>query len=62
MIERPIWWDYAEFYPYEDEEGYDGVHDGGLKGVSDDAPDEIKNAFKEYKAEMEEAERRGIKL
>ena len=31
--------DYIETYTYEDEEGYDGVHDGGIKGLRSDAPE-----------------------
>lgn len=46
--------EYLEYYPYSDEEGYDGVHDGGLKGIKDNAPDWAKKIFyeatkKEYK-------------
>lgn len=62
MMERPIWWDYVEFYPYEDEEDYDGIHNGGIKGISENAPDEVKKEFEKYQKEMEIAENQGIKL
>lgn len=48
MMEKPTWWDYAEFYPDEDEEGFDGVHFGGIKGLKPDTPDEIKKEYEEY--------------
>jgi hypothetical protein len=41
-------WNYLEFYPESDEEGYDGEHDGGIKGIRDDAPKEAKEAYKKY--------------
>lgn len=63
MIDKePAFWKYLEFYPCEDEEGYDGVHDGGIKGISEDAPESAKKAFEEYKKEIEIAESKGIKL
>lgn len=48
MMERPIWDDYVIMYPYDDEPDYDGIHDGGIKGLRDDAPEEAKKAFDEY--------------
>lgn len=41
-------WDYLEFYPEEDDEDFDGVHYGGIKGIRPDAPYEAKLAFQEY--------------
>lgn len=41
-------WDYLEFYPEEDEPDYDGIHDGGIKGISNDAPEAAKDAYFEY--------------
>ena len=58
MIEKPVWWDYIEFYPDEDEENFDGVHYGGIKGLRSDTPEEIKNEYKKYL----ETVRKGIKL
>lgn len=58
MIAKPIWWDYAEFYPYEDDPDYDGEHNGGLKGLKKNAP---KDAIEEYK-KYKQAERQGILL
>ena len=48
MITKPIFWDYLIFFPYEDEPDYDGIHDGGIKGIKDDAPDFAKKAYDEY--------------
>ncbi len=42
-------WEYLIFYPYEDDEDYDGIHDGGIKGILEDAPNEAKQAFLQYK-------------
>jgi hypothetical protein len=61
MIAEPIFWDYLEFYPYSDETGYDGVHDGGIKGIKDNAPNDAKEAFEKYQKEQEELEKQGIK-
>lgn len=41
-------WDYLEFYPEEDEPDYDGIHDGGIKGIREDAPKAAKEAYLEY--------------
>ena len=62
MLERPIWWNYVEFYPMSDEEDYDGFHDGGIKGISEDAPENMKKAYAAYTQEQEEAESRGMRL
>ena len=55
-------WDYLIFYPDEDEEGFDGFHYGGIKGIRDDAPEEAKKAFEEFLKEKEELRRRGEKI
>jgi len=62
ISEKPIFWDYLKYYPDEDEDGFDGVHYGGIKGISDDAPEEAKKVFAAYQKEQEEAERQGVKL
>ena len=36
------------FYPEEDEPNYDGIHNGGIKGISQDAPKAAKEAYNEY--------------
>lgn len=41
-------WDYLEFYPEEDEEDFDGVHYGGIRGIKPDAPLEAMEAYQEY--------------
>jgi hypothetical protein len=58
-IEEPIFWDYLEFYPYKD---YDGVHDGGIKGISEKAPNEAKKSFREYMNAVEQTVIEDIKL
>ena len=40
--------DYLEYYPCDDEEGYDGIHDGGIKGIRSDAPESAKKAYAEF--------------
>lgn len=55
-------WKYLEYYPDEDEPGFDGVHYGGIKGVSNDAPESAKKAFTEYKKMQEELKEKGIKV
>ena len=37
-------WDYIEYYPDEDEEGFDG----GIKGLVKNAPKKAKKAYKEF--------------
>ncbi len=41
-------WDYIEYYPDEDEEGFDGIHYGGIKGLVKNAPKKAKKAYKEF--------------
>lgn len=48
MMLKPNFWDYLVFFPYEDELNYDGIHDGGIKGIKEDAPDWAKKAYEEY--------------
>lgn len=55
-------WDYLEFYPDEDEPNFDGVHYGGIKGISDDAPDKVKKVYEEYTKEKEKLAKQGMKL
>ncbi len=54
--------DFLEQYPCEDEPGYDGVHDGGIIGIREDAPESAKKAFAEYQNLMEKYEKEGIKI
>lgn len=54
--------DYLEFYAEEGEEGYYGVHDGGWKGLREDAPEEAKKQYEEYMQMQERAKRSGILL
>lgn len=53
---------YVERYPMEDEPGYDGIHDGGFKGLKPGAPDSAVEAWAKYVAMEKEAEKQGIKL
>lgn len=55
-------WDFVEFYPDEDEEGFDGVHFGGIKGLRKNAPDSAKKAFEKYQVIEREAIKSGIKI
>lgn len=51
-----IEWEIAkwiEWYPSEGDEGYDGVHDGGIKGAKENAPFEIKKEIDEMKRNIE---------
>lgn len=56
------WMDYLEYYPDEGEEGFDGVHFGGIKGISPDAPEKEKAAFRLFQKEEAEAQQQGIRL
>lgn len=51
--------DYLEYYPDVDEPGYDGIHEGGWKGLREDAPENAKKAYEKYKKIKKEAERQG---
>lgn len=55
-------WDYVEFYPYEDEEGYDGVHDGGIKGLREGAPAKAVKAYEKYRKIEQECDKQHIVL
>jgi hypothetical protein len=55
-------YEYIEYYPYSDEEGYDGIHDGGWKGLREDAPEKAKKAYEKFRKMEEEAKKKGIKL
>lgn len=54
--------DYVEYYPMEDEKGYDGVHDGGFRGLRSDAPDSAVEAYAKYAAMQKDAEKAGVRL
>lgn len=34
-----------EYYPDEDEEDYDGIHNGGVKGLKKNAPKDIRKLY-----------------
>lgn len=53
---------YIEYYPQDDEPGFDGVHYGGYKGLKPGAPDSAVEAWARYVAMMKEAEKEGILL
>lgn len=55
-------WDYVEFYPESDEDGYDGIHDGGIKGLVKNAPESAKKAYENYCKIEEEAKKEHLKL
>jgi hypothetical protein len=48
--EKPIFGDCLEYYPDEYEEGFDGVHFGSIKGISEDAPDEAVGRIRKLKS------------
>lgn len=56
------WMNYIELYPDEDEEGFDGVHYGGIKCLSADAPEKEKAAYQRYLKEEAEAKKQGVRL
>ncbi len=56
------WMQYIVCYPCSDEEGFDGIHDGGWKGVRDDAPDEAKQAFQKFLEEEKENLKNHVKV
>lgn len=53
-----VFWDYLEYWPEEDEPGYDGIHSGGIKGLKPDAPPEAREAYNAWI----KAQRNGTKL
>ena len=46
---------YLEYYPYDDDPNYDGIHSGGIKGIKPDAPETAKKAFEKFQKKQEEA-------
>ena len=55
-------WEYVEFYPYRCEKDYDGIHDGGIKGVRADAPESAKKAYAKWAKEEEENRKLGLRV
>lgn len=54
--------EYVIYYPDEDDPDFDGEHYGGIKGLSDDAPEDAKYAFRKYMYEYYEAQRFNRKI
>lgn len=54
------WFDYVVFYPEEGEEGYDGIHNGGIKGLRDDTPKRIRKQYERDMKAFEDEARRGV--
>lgn len=53
--EQCVWEDWIiGYYPYEGEEGYDGIHDGG-EILSEDTPEWIRRARAFFKKKQWEA-------
>lgn len=48
-------------YPTSLDEGYDGVHDGGIKGLKPDAPKEVVEEFKRYISYVEKMKSEGYR-
>lgn len=61
MILEPSFWNYLVFFPHEDEQGYDGIHDGGIKCIKDNAPEWAKKAYAEYLKEQVNLKERNMK-
>lgn len=55
-------WDYLLFYPEEDEEGFDGIHFGGIKGIKSDVPGDIREAYENYMKFQKYCENEKIKI
>lgn len=55
-------WDYLLFYPEEDEDGFDSIHLGGIKGIKSDAPDEAIAAYENYMKLQKGYEKENIKV
>lgn len=51
------WSEWVEYWPDEDEEGFDGEHYGGIKGLKDGAPSEVVEAYNEYMRAISEGYR-----
>lgn len=54
--------EYLIYYPEEDETDYDGVHSGGIKGICDDAPDEVKKEFEKFLNNQKVAKKKGLRI
>lgn len=55
-------WDYVEYYPDEDEPDFDGIHYGGIKGLSTKAPESAQKAYERYLEMVKKAEKEGCAL
>lgn len=63
MIDQTAsFWDYLIYYPEEDEDDFDGIHYGGIKGIRDDAPAMAKKEFARFQEERERAAAHSIKI
>lgn len=49
---------WLEYYPDEDEEGFDGVHYGGVRGLKKDAPADMCNLYND----IVKSEKDGLKV
>ena len=52
---------YLEFYPETGEEGADGIHDGEIKGLREDAPEDAREAFAAFLSRREKLAAIGMK-
>lgn len=53
---------YIIFFPDEDDPDFDGEHYGGIKGLSDEAPEEARIAFESYMKELKKAQKESYKI
>ena len=61
MIDISGFCDYLELYPYSDDPDYDGIHDGGYKGLRPDAPPEAVEAYARFCRDVEAIRKAGGK-
>lgn len=52
---------YLEYYPGPGEEGADGIHDGEIKGLREDAPEDAREAFAAYLSRKKKMDAIGMK-
>lgn len=52
-IIEPLIWKYLEYYPDEDEKNFDGVHCGGVKGINQSAPEDVKLEYQAWCVQRE---------
>ena len=54
--------EYLIYFPEEDSPEFDGIHYGGIKGISEKAPESAKTAYAAYMLKLETARKLGHKI